>query len=171
MPWSQTLQRPSISWAGSLQLSSRQRCCYNDCGKPALDGMTSPSCRPRDMGAMTIRNSCPCGEADSTLSLSKRCPHHIHSTSRLMYASESAYTGIVYIQMVDAQDVVHVSLVMAKTKVAPLKRACSDSPQLYHHNAYSIYNLYNYIKQTVCVCVCSLCMATVIKQSRPNLLC
>ena len=37
-------------------------------------------------------------------------------------ASEAAYSGVVYIRAVDEQDNVHVSLVMAKTKVAPLKR-------------------------------------------------
>ena len=37
-------------------------------------------------------------------------------------ASESAYAAVVYLRMVDCSDVVHVVLVMAKTKVAPLKR-------------------------------------------------
>ena len=36
-------------------------------------------------------------------------------------ASESAYASVVYLQMVDTDNVVHVSLVIAKTKVAPLK--------------------------------------------------
>ena len=37
-------------------------------------------------------------------------------------ASEIAYAGVVYIRMTDTQDNTHVSLVMAKTKVAPIKR-------------------------------------------------
>ena len=37
-------------------------------------------------------------------------------------ASESAYAAVVYLRMVDHNHVVHVSLVMAKSKVAPLKR-------------------------------------------------
>ncbi len=37
-------------------------------------------------------------------------------------ASESAYAGVAYLRMVDANEVVHVSLVMSKTKVAPIKR-------------------------------------------------
>ena len=37
-------------------------------------------------------------------------------------ASESAYAGVVYLRMLEADGTVHVSLVIAKTKVAPLKR-------------------------------------------------
>ena len=37
-------------------------------------------------------------------------------------ASESAYAGVVYLRMVDTEGRVHVSLVMSKTKVAPIKR-------------------------------------------------
>ena len=37
-------------------------------------------------------------------------------------ASEDAYAGVVYLRMVDTQDRVHISLVVSKTKVAPIKR-------------------------------------------------
>ena len=37
-------------------------------------------------------------------------------------ASEDAFAGVVYIQMTDSEDKVHTSLVLAKTKVAPIKR-------------------------------------------------
>lgn len=37
-------------------------------------------------------------------------------------ASENAYAAVVYLRMVDVKDQVHVILVAAKTKVAPLKR-------------------------------------------------
>ena len=37
-------------------------------------------------------------------------------------ASECAYTGVVYLRMVDSEGRVHVSLVTSKTKVAPIKR-------------------------------------------------
>ena len=36
--------------------------------------------------------------------------------------SEDAYSGVIYMSTVDARDAVHVSLMMAKTRVAPLKR-------------------------------------------------
>ena len=36
-------------------------------------------------------------------------------------ASEDAFAGVVYIQMTDSEDKVHTSLVLAKTKVAPIK--------------------------------------------------
>ena len=37
-------------------------------------------------------------------------------------ASEAAYAGVVYLRMVGSEGAVHVPLVMAKTKVAPIKR-------------------------------------------------
>ena len=37
-------------------------------------------------------------------------------------ASESAYAGVVYLKLLDSTNSVHSSLVMAKTKVAPIKR-------------------------------------------------
>ena len=37
-------------------------------------------------------------------------------------ASEEAYSGVVYLRMLDLDGNVHVSLVMSKTKVAPIKR-------------------------------------------------
>ena len=37
-------------------------------------------------------------------------------------ASEAAYAGVVYLRMIDSDSVVHISLVMAKTRVAPIKR-------------------------------------------------
>lgn len=36
-------------------------------------------------------------------------------------ASEDAYAGVVYMRMVDSDGKVHTSLVMSKTKVAPIK--------------------------------------------------
>ena len=36
-------------------------------------------------------------------------------------ASEHAYAGIVYLRVFDSDGNVHVSLVMSKTKVAPIK--------------------------------------------------
>ena len=37
-------------------------------------------------------------------------------------ASENAYSGVVYIRMIDSLDHIHVSLVMSKTRVSPIKR-------------------------------------------------
>ncbi len=37
-------------------------------------------------------------------------------------ASELAYYAVVYIRVIDSSQVTHVSLVMAKSKVAPMKR-------------------------------------------------
>ena len=37
-------------------------------------------------------------------------------------ASEDAFAGVVYLRMGDSKDKVHTSLVLAKTKVAPIKR-------------------------------------------------
>ena len=38
------------------------------------------------------------------------------------YASEVAYAGVVYPRAINSNNDVHISLVMAKTKVAPIKR-------------------------------------------------
>lgn len=46
----------------------------------------------------------------------------IHAIVRFSDASELAYAGVVYLQMVDANGDIHTSLVMSKTKVAPIKR-------------------------------------------------
>ena len=37
-------------------------------------------------------------------------------------ASEDAYAAVVYLRMIDTKGDVHVSIVMSKTKVAPIKR-------------------------------------------------
>ena len=37
-------------------------------------------------------------------------------------ASEAAYAGVIYLRLVDTAGCIHTSLVMAKTKVAPIKR-------------------------------------------------
>ena len=37
-------------------------------------------------------------------------------------ASENAYSGVVYLRMIDSLDNMHVSLVMLKTRVTPIKR-------------------------------------------------
>ena len=51
---------------------------------------------------------------------------HCHTLSMQLHgfsdASEVAYAGVVYLRSVDTRGNVHLSLVMAKTKVAPIKR-------------------------------------------------
>ena len=37
-------------------------------------------------------------------------------------ASENAYSGVVYLRMIDSLDNIHISLVMSKTRVSPIKR-------------------------------------------------
>ena len=57
-----------------------------------------------------------------------RCyfPNSAYVTSMSLHgfsdASEEAYTGVVYLRMVDGQNAVYVALVLSKTKVAPIKR-------------------------------------------------
>lgn len=57
-----------------------------------------------------------------------RCyfPKHVQVVSLQIHgfsdASEDAYASVVYFRMVDSAGVVHISLVMAKTKVSPIKR-------------------------------------------------
>ena len=37
-------------------------------------------------------------------------------------ASEDAYAGVIYLRLTDSDGNVHISLIIAKTKVAPIKR-------------------------------------------------
>ena len=63
-----------------------------------------------------------------TTKLIPRChfPKNAHLTSMQLHgfsdASEAAYAGVVYLRVVDSDNVVHVSLVMSKSKVASIKR-------------------------------------------------
>ena len=41
-------------------------------------------------------------------------------------ASEGAYAGVVYVRATDLNHDVHLSLVIAKTKVAPINLPCHD---------------------------------------------
>ncbi len=59
-------------------------------------------------------------------------------------ASESAYAGVAYLRMVDTTNVVHVSLIIAKTKVAPLKRL--TIPRLELCGANLLANLLHHVK-------------------------
>lgn len=57
-----------------------------------------------------------------------RCyhPKNVHVVSVQLHgfsdASEVAYDAVAYVRVVDSSDQVHVTLVMVKTKVAPIKR-------------------------------------------------
>ena len=59
-------------------------------------------------------------------------------------ASENAYVGVVYLRMIDSNSNTHVSLVMAKTKVAPIKRL--TIPRLELCGAYLLSRLLRHVK-------------------------
>ena len=62
-------------------------------------------------------------------------------------ASEHAYAAVVYARLVDSSQAIHVSLVMAKTKVAPLKRL--TIPRLELCGANLLANLLHHVKLTL----------------------
>ena len=62
-------------------------------------------------------------------------------------ASESAYAGVVYLRMIDSDGNVHISLVAAKTKVAPLKRL--TIPRLELCGAHLLTKLLEHIRLTL----------------------
>ena len=62
-------------------------------------------------------------------------------------ASENAYTGVVYLRMVDSNGRVHISLVTPKTKVAPLK--CLTIPRLELCGAQLLTKLLEHIHSTL----------------------
>lgn len=59
-------------------------------------------------------------------------------------ASEDAYSAVVYLRMTDEDDDVHISLVIAKTKVSPIKRL--TIPRLELCGAVLLAHLLNHIK-------------------------
>ena len=59
-------------------------------------------------------------------------------------ASEDAYAAVVYLRMIDTKGDVHVSIVMSKTKVAPIKRL--TIPRLELCGAHLLSQLLSHIK-------------------------
>ena len=59
-------------------------------------------------------------------------------------ASESAYAAVVYARMTDARGNIHVSLIMSRTKVAPIKRL--TIPRLELCGAHMLANLLTHVK-------------------------
>ena len=62
-------------------------------------------------------------------------------------ASEAAYSGVIHLRAVDTKGDVHVSLVIAKTKVAPLKRL--SIPRLELCSAVLLSNLLGHVADTL----------------------
>ena len=52
---------------------------------------------------------------------------------RFYDASENTFASVVYLRMTDSKGKVHVSLVLAKTKVAPIKRLTILRLELWEH--------------------------------------
>lgn len=64
-------------------------------------------------------------------------------------ASELAYAGVLYLCMTDADGGIHVTIVTAKTCVAPIKRM--TIPWLELRGAVVLADLMNHVKQVLCV--------------------
>ena len=62
-------------------------------------------------------------------------------------ASEDAFAGVVYIRMTDSEDKVHTSLVLAKTKVAPIKRL--TFPHLELCRAYLLTKILHHVREVL----------------------
>ena len=62
-------------------------------------------------------------------------------------ASEDAFAGVVYIRMTDSEDKVHTSLVLAKTKVAPIKRL--TIPRLELCGAYLLTKILHHVREVL----------------------
>lgn len=69
-------------------------------------------------------------------------------------ASEQAYAGVVYLHMTDTNAKVHVSLVMSKTKVAPIKRL--TIPRLELCGAQLLARLLHHVGRVFGISVCNL---------------
>ena len=84
-----------------------------------------------------------------------RCyfPQDFHATSSQLHgfcdASEDAYAGVVYLRLTDVHDNVHVSLIVSKTKVAPLKRL--TIPRLELCGAHLLSKLLNHVREILSI--------------------
>ena len=67
-------------------------------------------------------------------------------------ASENAYASVVYLRMTDSKGKVHVSLVLAKTKVAPIKRL--TIPRLELCGAYLLAKVLHHVKGVLDITTC-----------------
>ena len=62
-------------------------------------------------------------------------------------ASEVAFAGVIYVRMTDSENKVHTSLVMAKTKVAPIKKL--TIPRLELCGAYLLAKILHHVKEVL----------------------
>ena len=82
-----------------------------------------------------------------------RCyfPKDAHIVSMQLHgfsdASEVAYAGVVYLRMVDTTHRIHVSLVLSKTKVAPIRRL--TIPRLELCGAHLLTGLLHHVKDVL----------------------
>ena len=108
--------------AGLLHQLFTPRFCCNISGKRKLNGMIqSPPGQPIILGKVEIKTPCFVPEVHCPLLLPKGCECNFGTTHGFNNAFEDAYTAVIYLRMVDSNGTVHVSLVMAKTKVVPIK--------------------------------------------------
>ena len=72
---------------------------------------------------------------------------HIHSLQLHGFsdASEDAYAAVVYLRSIDQDDGVHISLVIAKSRVSPIK--CISIPRLELCGALLLSQLLNHLKE------------------------
>ena len=108
--------------AGIPLRSSRSRFYYNVYGSSRSNGMIPSPPKSKAPGYSGERSLC-----FSPIDI-PRCYYPKQSRIQSVQlhgfsdASEGAYSGVVYLRMVDSLQCVYTSLVTSKTKVAPMKR-------------------------------------------------
>ena len=108
-----------MSLAGSRQLLSKPKFSCNDCGKQGSDGMIC--CLPAFTSHDSVGGlSCLYSRRDTS-----RCYYSKDATVNSMqlhgFYDASAYAGVVYTRVQDRSGNIHISLVVSKTKVFPIK--------------------------------------------------
>ncbi len=112
--------RHSTSWAGSCQRSSRLKSFCRNYGNVVLAGMTTflVTCStPGSTGNLNSRRSLTSISHDAII-------RRILEEVQLSFsdASKDAFAAVVYLRVCDTDGNARISLVMSKTRVAPLKR-------------------------------------------------
>ena len=95
---------------------------YRDQGTESRLGRPSASNHRRGLVTVEMRIESFGRQTHAWLLLSKSVQIMLFQLHGFCDASELAYAGVIYLRMIDSNENFHISLIISKTKVAPIKR-------------------------------------------------